>query len=202
MHDQDAKKVLEAVLFSTSDVLTIRQITGILGQGDAARIKALIDELNADYESTNRTFRITRLGDGYQLRTLPMYKTWIHKIEPLRPIRLSRAAMETLAIVAYRQPVTRADVEHVRGVDSSSGLHSLLEKKLVRIIGKDASPGRPLIYGTTREFLSLFNLPSLKDLPTLEDFDLLPSATPEEDAAAAQVDMDEVITSALAQDAG
>ncbi len=200
MHDQDAKKVLEAVLFSTSDVLTIRQILGILGQGDAARIKTLIDELNADYETTNRTFRINRLGDGYQLRTLPMYKTWIRKIEPLRPIRLSQPALETLAIVAYRQPVTRAEVEHVRGVDSSSGLRNLLEKRLVRIIGKDHAPGRPLIYGTTRDFLSLFNLNSLKDLPTLEDFDLLPPPVqPPAEEGGREL---EVPTSALVQDAG
>ncbi len=176
MHDQDAKKVLEAILFSTSDVLTIRHIIDVLGQGDAKRVKSLIAELNGEYESSNRTFRITKLGDGYQLRTLPMYKTWVTKIEPMRPIRLTQQSMETLAIVAYRQPVTRAEVEQVRGVDSSSGLRNLLEKKLIRIVGKDKSPGRPLIYGSTREFLSLFNLASLRDLPTLEDFDLLPSA--------------------------
>lgn len=206
MHDQDAKKVVEAVLFSTSDVLTTRNIATIVGDGDSRRVRTLIDELNSEYESSSRTFRIQQIGDGFQLRTLPMYKTWITKIEPLRPIRLSRPALETLAIVAYRQPVTRAQVEHLRGVDSASNLRNLLDKRLVRIVGKDNAPGRPLIYGTTRHFLSLFNLTSLKDLPTLEDMDLAPALTPPggdapQDGAAAQDNQIAFPTSALNQDA-
>ena len=95
-------------------------------------------------------------------------------VEPLKPVRLSQPGLETLAIVAYRQPVTRAEVEHLRGVDCSHGLRALLERKLIRIVGKDKAPGRPIIYGTTREFLSLFNLADLRDLPTPEEFDLAP----------------------------
>lgn len=202
MHDQDAKKIVEAILFSTSEVLSTSHIATIVGDGDMRRMRNLIGELNSEYETSNRTFRITPIGDGFQMRTLPMYKTWITKIEPLRPIRISRAAMETLSIVAYRQPVTRAEVEHLRGVDSSSNLRNLLEKRLVRIIGKDNAPGRPLIYGTTRNFLSLFNLASLKDLPTLEDMDLVPPLQPPADAPAEDgTDTLEFPDSALVQDA-
>jgi segregation and condensation protein B len=143
-----------------------------LGNASPSGLEALVEELNREYESTGRTFRILQIGEGYQMRTLPMYKTWIQKAEPFKPIRLSPAMLEIMSIVAYRQPVTRSEVEHLRGVDCSFGLRSLLEKKLVRIVGKDTGPGRAILYGTSREFLSLFNLGDIKELPTLEDFDL------------------------------
>lgn len=181
MNESDARKIIEAVLFASSEVLTVKQLRGVLGNPSVDGLEALIEELNREYESTGRVFRVVRIGDGYQMRTLPMYKTWIQKAEPLKPTRLSPAMLEILAIVAYRQPVTRAEVENLRGVDCSFGLRSLLEKKLVRIVGKDPGPGRAILYGTTKEFLSLFNLSDLKDLPTLEDFDL--PATPEEQPA-------------------
>jgi segregation and condensation protein B len=172
MNDTDAKKVTEAVLFASNDILTAKQLGAILGNSGIPRVRALVDDLNQEYEQTSRTFRIVRIGDGYQMRTLPIFKTWLQKAEPMKPIRLTQATLETLAIVAYRQPVTRAEVEHLRGVDSSSGLRTLLELRLIRILGKDNGPGRALIYGTSRDFLSLFNMQDLKDLPTLEDFDL------------------------------
>jgi len=172
MIDADAKKILEAVLFSSAEPVGARQLAYTLGEGSGAKLRRWVAELNEEYERTNRTFRIQRLGDGWQLRTLPIYKTWLHKADPVKPVKLTQATLETLAIVAYRQPVTRAEVEHLRGVDCSSGLRSLLDKKLIRILGKDKTPGRPILYGTSRHFLSLFNLTDLKDLPTLEDFDL------------------------------
>ncbi len=172
MNESDAKKIIEAVLFASSEVMSVKQLRGVLGNPSPEGLDGLIDELNREYESTSRTFRIVSIGEGYQMRTLPMYKTWIQKAEPLKPTRLSAAMLEILAIVAYRQPVTRGEVEHLRGVDCSFGLRSLLEKKLVRIMGKDPGPGRAILYGTSKEFLSLFNLADLKDLPTLEDFDL------------------------------
>jgi segregation and condensation protein B len=178
MNESDAKKIIEAVLFACSEVMSVKQLRGVLGNPSPEGLDGLIDELNREYESTSRTFRIVPIGEGYQMRTLPMYKTWIQKAEPLKPTRLSAAMLEILAIVAYRQPVTRSEVEHLRGVDCSFGLRSLLEKKLVRIAGKDPGPGRAILYATSKEFLSLFNLADLKDLPTLEDFDL--PASPEE----------------------
>ena len=178
MNEQDARKVVEAVLFSSADVLTARQLAAILGNTDVPRVRDLIAALNSEYEHSSRTFRIVQVGDAYQLRTLPMYKNWIAKAEPLKPVRLTPPALETLAIVAYRQPVTRAQIEQVRGVDCSGGLRRLLELRLVKILGKDKGPGRPILYGTAREFLSLFNLTDLRDLPTLEDFDLRPQERP------------------------
>jgi len=193
MNDTDAKKVLEAVLFSSPDPLSLKQLHAVLGNTREHDLRQLLDELDREYESTNRTFRLARIGEGFQLRTLPMYKTWVLKSQPVRPNKLSPATLETLAIVAYRQPVTRSEVENVRGVDASFALRTLLERKLVRILGKDPGPGRAILYGTTREFLSLFNLSDLKELPTLADFDLpvpalgvpLESAQPEEPAGPA-----------------
>jgi len=172
MNDQDAKQVIEAVLFSSSETVTLKQLHAVLGNPNEHDVPALAEALNQDYESTGRTFRIARIGEGYQLRTLPRYKSWVLKASPHKPARLTPAQLETLAIVAYRQPVTRGEVEHLRGVDASFALRTLLEKRLVRIIGKDSSAGRPILYGTSREFLSLFNLADLKELPTLADFDL------------------------------
>ena len=174
MNEQDARKVLEAVLFSSSDVIPAKQLATIIGGIDVPTVRRLVLALNSEYETGSCTFRIVRVGDGYQMRTLPMYKTWIAKVEPLKPVRLTPPTMETLAIVAYRQPVTRAEIEQLRGVDCSNSLRRLLELRLVRIAGKDKGPGRALIYSTTREFLGLFNLTDLRDLPTLEEFDLRP----------------------------
>jgi len=172
MNDQDAKQVLEAILFSSPDVVTLKQLYAVLGNPREHDLPALVAMLNAEYESTGRTFRILEISEGYQMRTQPQFKTWVQKASPLKPTKLTPAQLETLAIVAYRQPVTRGEVEHLRGVDASFALRTLLEKRLVRIIGKDQSPGRPMLYGTSRDFLSLFNLGDLKELPTLADFDL------------------------------
>jgi segregation and condensation protein B len=174
MIDSDAQKVLEAVLFSSSTVLTAKNLATVIGNLTPGRVSELVAALNSEYEQTNRSFRIVEVAGGYQMRTLPLYRTWVQKSEPLKPVRLSQPAMETLAIVAYRQPATRATIEHLRGVDCSHGLRMLLERRLIRISGKDQSPGRPILYATTREFLSLFNLNDLRDMPTLEDFDLKP----------------------------
>jgi segregation and condensation protein B len=162
----------------------------------------LIDGLNAEYERTNRTFRIVPVAGGFQMRTLPLYRTWIQKAEPMKPVRLTQPALEILAIVAYRQPVTRATVEHLRGVDCSHGLRTLLERRLIRIAGKDNAPGRPILYGTTREFLSLFNLSDLRELPTLEEFDLI--KPPESLPAQQEVPLDGPASpgSPLAREAG
>jgi len=177
MNENDAKKIVEAVLFASSEVTSVKQLRGVLGNATPSNLEAIVEDLNREYESSGRTFSIAKIGEGYQMRTLPQYKSWIQKAEPYKPVRLSQAMLEIMSIVAYRQPVTRSEVEQLRGVDCSFGLRSLLEKKLVRIVGKDTGPGRAILYGTSREFLSLFNLGDIKELPTLEDFDLPPQAT-------------------------
>jgi segregation and condensation protein B len=116
------------------------------------------------------------VAGGYQLRTLPAYAPYVQAAQPERPLRLSQAALETLAVVAYRQPVTRAEVEHVRGVDAGAVLRSLLERRLLRIAGHREVPGRPLLYATSRRFLEVFGLARIEDLPTLRDLaELAPS---------------------------
>jgi segregation and condensation protein B len=190
MIDADAKKVLEAVLFSSSNVLSGQNLATILGNTTPKQVAELIDSLNGEYEQTSRSFRIESVANGYQMRTLPIYRTWVQKADPLKPVKLTQAAMETLAIVAYRQPVTRADVENLRGVDASYAMRSLLERRLIKIVGKDKAPGRPILYGTTRDFLSLFNLNDLRELPTLEDLDLAPPVG--EDEPAVQLELEAV----------
>jgi segregation and condensation protein B len=136
-------------------------------------IAELVNELNAFYEEQERGFEIWEVAGGYQLRTRPDLASYVQQMHEQRPARLSRAALETLAIVAYRQPVTRAEVEYVRGVDVGPILRGLVERKLVRIAGHRDVPGRPILYATTRRFLEVFGLEHLRDLPTLRDLEEL-----------------------------
>ncbi|MEZ4485300.1 MAG: SMC-Scp complex subunit ScpB [Syntrophotaleaceae bacterium] len=135
---------------------------------------AALQELRAEYDRTERGFVLCSVDGGFQLRTRPEHAEWVRRFCKSRPFRFSRAALETLAIVAYRQPVTRAEIDYLRGVDSGGVLRTLLDKRLVRILGKKDVPGKPLIYGTSREFLELFGLQGLADLPTLKEFNDLP----------------------------
>jgi segregation and condensation protein B len=146
---------------------------------DAADVGTAVTELNAAYDADSSPFRVELLASGYQLLTRPQYAPWLEKIhERQARLRLSSAAMETLAIVAYRQPLTRADVEAVRGVQSGEMLKLLMERELVKIVGEHDSLGRPYLYGTTRQFLELFGLHSLTELPYSEG--LAPRAPIEE----------------------
>ena len=134
------------------------------------RLKEEIERLRVQLREQGRGIRIGEVGGGYQLRTPTEAAPYIKKMVARRPPRLTRATLETLAIVAYRQPVTRGEVEDIRGVDSGAVLKHLLEKKLVKILGRKDEPGRPLLYGTTKEFLGFFSMKDLKSLPTLQDF--------------------------------
>jgi segregation and condensation protein B len=141
-----------------------------------ARAREMVAELRAEYDAQHRAFEIWEVAGGYQIRTRPEFAGYVKQLHQERPARLSRAALETLAVVAYKQPVTRAEVEHVRGVDAGAVLRSLLDRKLVRIAGHREVPGRPMLYGTTRRFLEVFGLERLDDLPTLREIeDLIPA---------------------------
>jgi segregation and condensation protein B len=143
------------------------------------QVVPLLAELGEEYRHTGRGFMLVALAEGYQLRTRPEHAEMVRRLQASRPVRMSRAAMETLAIIAYRQPVTRADIDYLRGVDSGGVVKSLLDKRLVRILGKMDMPGRPLLYGTSREFLEFFGLQSLDELPTLKEFtELTPQSEP------------------------
>ena len=136
---------------------------------EAAAVREALDHLAAAYEARGGGFYLAVAAGGHQLRSRPQYHPWIRRLQGAAAPRLSRAALETLAIVAYRQPVMRAEIESIRGVDCGGVLRLLMERKLLRVMGRKEIPGRPLIYGTTRQFLEAFELRDLKDLPTLKE---------------------------------
>lgn len=169
--------LVEAMIFAADGPLKVDRMAEALGM-DQAEILSAIEALEADYAEHPRGFFLQQVSGGYQLRTRPEYADFLRKLGHSRPFKFSRPALESLAIIAYRQPVTRSEIEYLRGVDSGSVLKTLLEKRLVRILGKKDVPGKPMIYGTTREFLELFGLSDLSALPTLREFSEL---APEED---------------------
>ncbi len=163
------ESIVEALLFSTDAPLSGSKLAQLLGVGDAKGIKGHVETLNDRYASTGAAFRIESIAKGYQLMTLPVYNRWVAKLHKSRSeARLSQAALETLAIVAYKQPVLRVDIEAIRGVACGDMLVRLREANLVRIVGRAEEIGRPLLYGTTPRFLDVFGLASLKDLPKLD----------------------------------
>jgi segregation and condensation protein B len=159
--------------------------------------------LNESYAAEGRGFRIEEVSGGYQLRTLPELAPFVQQLEPVPPLRMSRASLETLAIIAYKQPVTRAEIEHVRGVDAGPLLRGLLERRLARIAGHREVPGRPILYATTPRFLEVFGLAGLSDLPTLREIEeLLRDRLPDgDDAADATTATDEGAAAIAIEDA-
>lgn len=174
----DPRSVLEAVLMSADRPTPAAKLAEALGAilkppPDEDRVESLVGELNASYDETGRAFRIEHVAGGYRVMTRPEYATAVAAMHRLKSSgRLSRAALETLAIIAYRQPVTRASLEAVRGVACGEILRALLERKLIMIKGRAEELGRPMLYGTTKHFLDVFGLASLKDLPKPEEFGL------------------------------
>lgn len=173
MEAQEKRQVLEALLLASGEPVTAQRLAHVVGETTAAEVRELLAHLEAEYVESGRGFRIEEVAGGFQLRTLPELAPWLQKLRPQPPLRLSRAALETLAIIAYKQPVTRAELEHVRGVDVGAVVASLLERKLVRIAGHREVPGRPMLYATSRRFLEVFGLASLSDLPTLREIEEL-----------------------------
>ena len=162
------KLIIEALLFAENNPLTLSRLAEI-SEGIPEEILKSIDELNIEYEASNRTFRIEKVANGYQLYTLPEYSHWVRNLYKSSYHRLSRPALETLAIIIYNQPVTRPEIEKLRGVDCSGPILTLLERKLVRIEGRAKKPGGPFLYGTGKEFLRYFGLASLNDLPSKDE---------------------------------
>ena len=174
MQNNELKIVIEALLFASERPLSIEEMKEAfeekLSSEDIAESLSL---LKADYEVQGRGFRLFEIAGGYQLvtdsRLAPHIKRFYQEREKKR---LSQASLETLSVIAYRQPVTRADIEFIRGVNVDGAIHTLLEKGLVRIVGRKEVPGRPMLYGTTKQFLDHFGLNSVKDLPTLSEYTL------------------------------
>jgi len=160
---------VEAILFAAEKPLAPQKISEIGELGGVRVVRKAADRLNGRYEQTGCSFRIVEIAGGYQMQSLPEYNDVLVRLHRSRSdSRLSRAALETLAIVAYRQPVLRADVESIRGVACGDVLRGLMEKNLIRIVGRAEEIGRPLLYGTTRRFLEVFGLAGLDDLPNFE----------------------------------
>lgn len=163
------ESVVEAVLFASDEPLTEARLANIIEIG-AKQIRQHIENLNEKYEANNNAFRIEQIAGGYQMLTLSPYNHWLKKMLRVRSdSKLSPAALETLAIVAYKQPVMRADIEAIRGVAVGEIIRALCYKGLVRIVGRAEVVGRPLLYGTTKKFLEVFGLNTLKDLPKIEE---------------------------------
>jgi segregation and condensation protein B len=169
------KEIIEALLFATDEPLAVRQIIdifGILEEGEKPKkinpdtVLACIEELNREFEQTNRSIRVVKVAGGYQFATRQEFGVWLGKMVKEKSKRkLSVSALETLAVIAYKQPVTKPEVEAIRGVNADYVLHSLLERNMVTIVGRAATPGRPLLYGTTKDFLKHFGINDLSDLP-------------------------------------
>lgn len=181
----ELKPLVEALVFAADGPIRVERLADVLAV-DMARVTEALQALERDYTEQPRGFLLQEVAGGYQLRTRPEYADILRRLGRSRPFRFSRPALESLAIIAYRQPITRAEVEYLRGVDSGSVIKTLLEKHLVRILGKKDVPGKPIIYGTTRQFLELFGLPDLTALPTLREFnELLPEPDSTGDEAVA-----------------
>jgi segregation and condensation protein B len=162
--------VVESVLFASDEPLTPKRLVDIVEAGSVKRVRECVKTLNKKYRAGGFSFRIEKISGGFQMMTLPAFNPWISKLIKVRSDnKLTPAALETLAIVAYKQPIIRADVEAIRGVASGEVLRNLMYKGMVKIVGRAEILGRPMLYGTTKKFLDAFGLNNLKDLPKIEE---------------------------------
>jgi len=178
MDDFEIKPILETLFFVSDSPIRFETLVEILPESNKEAIAEGIRQIQEEYENPSKGIELREIAGGYQFRTKPNWAGWVGRLKKVKAIKLSQAALETLAIVAYRQPVIRPAVEEVRGVDSGSVLHTLMEKGLVKMMGRKDLPGRPIVYGTTKAFLELFGLNTLSDLPSLKEIQTPP--TPEE----------------------
>ena len=187
----DIAATLEALLVVSDKPLTAQKLSQLGELGGVRNVRKAVDVLNGRYERAGCAFRIVEIAGGYQIQTLPEYNDVVSRlVTARREARLSQAAMETLAIAAYRQPVLRADIEAIRGVGCGEVLRGLMEKNLLRIAGRADEIGRPLLYGTTRHFLEVFGLAGLSDLPSVEQL-RMPPETPAPAEPAPEADQDQ-----------
>ncbi len=171
MDKKQAKNIIEAMLFVSDKPLFINEIKGVLEEFEGRQIKEIISDLNREYEETERSFTVKEIAGGFQIVTDPVLSPWLKKLyKTSGSDRLTGPSLETLAIMAYKQPVTKPEIEAIRGVNVDGVLKTLIEKNLIRIAGRKETIGRPILYGTTSEFLQYFGLNSLEELPRLEEF--------------------------------
>jgi len=171
LEDQQLKTAIEALLFIGGGPLSVERLKGIFEEATKEQIEAQLQALKADYEARDAGVMVAEVANGYQLATRPEQAVWVRKFKTVKvTTRLSRPALETLAIIAYKQPITRPEIEAIRGVNIGGIVRNLMERRLVKIVGKKDVVGKPLLYGTTVEFLQYFGLKDLSSLPTLREF--------------------------------
>ena len=169
MEIEALKSIVESLLFVAEGPLTPQRLAEVVDGADKKEIAAALEQIRMDLEANRRGLRLVEVAGGFQLRTPKENADWVKKYLGGRPARMGRATLETLAIIAYRQPVTKAEVEAIRGVDVDGVVNTLVERNLIRAVGRKDVPGRPFLFGTTPEFLQLFNLKDLTELPTLKE---------------------------------
>ena len=169
-HEVTLESVVEAILFASDEPITPNRLVNILEVGSVKQIRESVEHLNEKYKEANSAFRIDQIAGGFQMMTLDAYNHWLKKLIRVRTEnKLTQASLETLAIIAYKQPIIRADLEAIRGVGSGEMIRGLMHKGMVKIAGRAEILGRPLLYGTTKKFLDVFGLNSIKDLPKAEE---------------------------------
>ncbi len=177
MDDFEIKPILESLIFISDTPVRLDTLIEILPELNKEAILEGIDKIKQEYAEGSKGFALIEVSGGYQFRTKPRWAEWVNRLKKAKGVKLSRSALETLAIVAYRQPIIRPEIEEIRGVDSGWVLRTLLEKGLIRMMGRRDIPGRPIVYGTTKAFLELFSLNTLSDLPSLKEIE--PPPVPE-----------------------
>lgn len=170
METEQSKKIIEALLFVSDKPVSLDALKDVLKSLESTEIRTIIEELNAEYSSSGRSFSIKEIAGGFQILTDPVYSRWISALYKRPPDKLTGPSLETLAIIAYKQPLTRSQIELIRGVNVDGVLHTLEERSFIRSRGRLEAPGRPILYGTTAEFLQHFGLKSLDELPKLKEF--------------------------------
>lgn len=169
MDRSEQRRIIEALILASPEPVSAARLAEIIPYCKPGHAKDFVNELNTEYQEQDRSFEIWEVAGGYQIRTRAEFSGYLQQLQKQRPLRLSRAALDTLSIIAYKQPATRAEIEEIRGVDAGAVVKSLLDRRLIRIAGQREVPGRPMLYGTTRRFLEVFGIDSLKDLPSLRE---------------------------------
>ena len=168
---EEVRAILEALIFASPQPITAREVSKVLASVERERWQAALEELRADYARDGRGLQLVEVAGGWQITTRPEYNDWVRELlDPKTPTRLSIQALETLAVIAYKQPVTLPEIIELRGVKSGGVIKTLLEKHLIRIVGRKEVVGRPMLYGTTKQFLLHFGLKDLAELPKIDEF--------------------------------
>ena len=197
---EDLKNIVECLIFMSESPITVERLKKAIPDAETADIRAAAQTLAEEYEARAGGFVLKEVAGGFQFRTRTEYHEWVKNLIQPNPVRLSKATLETLAIIAYKQPIIRSDIEHIRGVDCGGIIRTLLERKLVRILGRKEIPGRPLIYATTKYFLELFDLRNLKDLPSPKEIESLAGPPGEQEETGESADCEQLDSDGAAEE--